>query len=983
MSPSSETPMWVTCSLNGTPISLELDTGAVISTLSYSDSIHAGANITATTQRARAYNGQYISFLGETTIKVFYNKESFFHKFYIVPDSQRSLLGRDLMNKCNIAIKFPDEVNNVSSISNDVLSHFDDYLDKKFQSNVQTTVHLDILDDAKPKFMKARSVPLKLQDKVEMELKRLEDRGTISKIYQSKWASPIVCVLKKNNEIRICADYSSTVNKYLDPVQTPLPTIDQVIQKVGKASTFSQIDLKEAFLQLPLDSASKLLTAINTPYGLYVYNYLPFGLTASPGIFQAYISQILDNIPDVICYQDDILIMSSNPTSHKSTLHKVLSTLRDHGLQINVNKSQFFIPEVKYLGYIFNKDGVFTDENKIKAILGAPSPTSVKQLQSFIGLCTYYQRFIPNFSDVLSPLYKLLKKDAPYIWGSEQQRSFNRIKQLFNTCNILKMFDPNLPVLVETDSSSYGIAGVLLQRNIDSKFWHPVQFISRTLNSAERNYSCLEREALSVVFALDKFKHFLLGSKFLIHNDHKPLMSLFAKYKPVPQSCSARVQRWCLKMAQYNYDFVYTRGLDNVQSDCLSRLPLQEIPKIEEPEELIFHVNIVDNQVISCQTIKEHTDADANLTELKQYIVQGSPRKITNPVLCKFKSIIPSLSILDGCIMYNSRVFIPGSLRKHVLKLFHKEHPGITAMKKLVRSLIWYPGLDSDVESIVSTCNICQSVRSKPSQNVYVTWPEPERPWCRVHIDHCFVENKILLVVIDAKTKYLEVEVVPSVSAHDTMDALTLIFSRHGLPNTLVSDNATSFSAQIFKDFIAKNNIEHVTPPPFSPQSNGLAERAVRVVKDLLKKSNDSKDSLKIRLARILLYYRTVPHATTAISPCVALNKRKYVTVQDKINPLYASKHKTNNICSRKITQFSVGSSVLAYNYGRGDKWLKAIVVRQTGVNTYDVLVEALDTGWKRHKSQLISASPKLQLNQNVNFEPHVAPQVRRSPRNV
>ena len=774
-----------------------------------------------------------------------------------------------------------------------------------------------------------------------------------------------------------------TVNKFLDPVQTPLPTIDQVINKIGDAKIFSQIDLKEAFLQLPLDYESQLLTTINTPYGLYSYRYLPFGLTASPGIFQSFISKILDNIPNVVCYQDDILIMSPDSKSHELTLHNVLTCLQKHGLKINVTKSKFFTNEVKYLGHIFNDTGVHTNPEKVRAILNAPSPSNIKQLQAFIGLCTYYHRFIPCFSDVMSPLYELLKKNVPYVWGTAQQISFDRVKSLFKSCNILQMFNPNLPIIVETDSSSYGIAGVLLQRETNSKFWHPVQFISRTLNSAERNYSCLEREALSVIFALDKFKHFLLGSKFHILNDHKPLMSLFAKHKSVPQSCSARVQRWCLKLCQYNYEFIYSKGKDNVQSDCLSRLPLADIPKINEPEELIFHVNIINDQFISFKTIGEYTNADSNLTLLKQYIVQGVPKRINNHILSQYKSVIPSLSIVKGCIMFGSRVFIPESIRHDVLTMFHRDHPGITVMKKLVRSLIWYPGLDSDVEKMISNCSICQSVRTKPSQNVYLSWPQTEYPWSRLHIDHCFINGKTILIVIDSKTKYLEAEIVTSTSAQDTLDALTLIFSRHGLPCTIVSDNATSFTAQIFKDFLMKNNIEHITSPPFSPQSNGQAERAVRVVKDLLSKCPDVKSSLKMRLARVLFHYRTIPQASTGVAPCMSLNSRQYVTIRDKINPMFAKDSNNSNACNNKISRFSIGDNVLAYNFGKGDKWLKATVVQRHGVNTYDVHIHDHDIIRKRHKSQLIKSTKELSLNYNVDSqnEPDTAPQLRRSPR--
>lgn len=222
------------------------------------------------------------------------------------------------------------------------------------------------------------------------------------------------------------------------------------------------------------------------------------------------------------------------------------------------------------MGFIFDSSGIHPNMAKIEAIAKAPSPCDLKQLQSFIGLCNFYSRFIDNFATHMAPLYSLLQKDASFTWNDVHHRAFETIKRLFLEGNILQHFNPNYETCIETDSSSYGLGAVLMQRESLYSPWLPVQFASRTLNPAEKNYSQLEKEALSVIFGTDKFCKFLLGAKFLIFNDHKPLHSLFAKFKPIPNSCSARVLRWALKLSQYDYHFEYSKGIDNVQSDCLS-----------------------------------------------------------------------------------------------------------------------------------------------------------------------------------------------------------------------------------------------------------------------------------------------------------------------------------------------------------------------------------------------------------------------------
>jgi len=828
------------------------------------------------------------------------------------------------------------------------MNEFKDYFADNGNSCVGETVSLNVQPDAKPTFARARTVPVRMREEVRSELQRLVNLGKISKVYSSEWASPTVNVMKSDGSVRICGDFSATVNKYLDPVHTPLPTIDEVIARVGTATVFSKIDLVNAFLQLPLNEESKVYTTINTLDGLYRYNYLPFGLTASPGIFQAFMNKLLNNIESVIVYQDDLLIMSPNREEHRNTLGKVLNILRKAGIKLNVSKSSFFTDEVQYLGHVFSSEGVHPNPEKVRAVHDAPSPENLKQLQAFLGLCNYYSRFIPGFSDVLSPLYYLLGKNVKFKWGPSQEESFQSVKKLLTSNKFLKMFNPKLETMLETDSSGYGIAAVLMQKHNNE--WFPVQYSSRTLNVHEKGYSNIEREGLSVVFGVEKFKHFLLGGQFTIKNDQQPLRKLLGCHSEIPTNCSARIQRWALRMSLFDYVFEYSKGINNVHSDCFSRLPLPDIDHECEPYELIFAIDTLEELPLNCGDIKKHTTLDPALSQLMSCIKYGWPIGNNDVKLSQYKHAVRDMTLMKGCILYNNRVVVPEQLRNRVLLQFHEGHPGICAMKSLARSLIWYPGLDNDITNLVKACSSCQVNQARPPKS-NLNWSLPSRVWGRVHIDHLFIENKTCLIAVDALSKYIECEVVSSTSVSDTIEALKQMFSRQGLCDLIVSDNASCFTAEKFREFLRLNDIDHITPPPYSPASNGQAERGVRVIKDLLKKCTD-QDSFKSRLAKALLYYRSTPHSVTQIAPSVSLNNRKLITVKDRINPKFCTNQRDK--IRTQMRQFEIGDTVQALNLRHGPKWLKATVVEKLGANIYNVHIHCYDIIWKRHLNQLL-----------------------------
>lgn len=309
-------------------VDMEIDSGAAVSVISEMDAAKVNAQIYPTSRQAAGYNGGSIDIIGETNLNVVYNNMSVFHKFLVVAGYKNNLFGRDMFSKFNVHVVVkPEQLFNVSY---SVLDEFSSYLSDKFQSCVTESVHLEVDKNAKPIYAKARQIPIRLRSNLKCELDRLVKLGILTPVYSSAWATPIVTVYKPDGSLRLCADFSCTVNKYLQPVNSPLVTVDEVIASIGNAKVFSKLDLSQAFMQIPIHSSSKKYLVINTSEGLYQFNYLPFGLTASPGIFQSFISKVLANIPGVICYQDDILIMSDDENSHNSALQSVLTKLKKH-----------------------------------------------------------------------------------------------------------------------------------------------------------------------------------------------------------------------------------------------------------------------------------------------------------------------------------------------------------------------------------------------------------------------------------------------------------------------------------------------------------------------------------------------------------------------------------------------------------------------------------------------------------------------------
>ena len=610
---------------------------------------------------------------------------------------------------------------------------------------------------------------------------------------------------------------------------------------------------------MELDDDSKAYTVINTHRGLFRFNCLPFGVSSAPAIFQRTMECLLNGIPQVIVYLDDILITGRTKKEHLHNLQLVLQRLSTAGLRLKQEKCEFLVPSISYLGHKIDSQGLHPLPDKIDAIVNAARPKSLTELKAFLGLLNYYGKFIPNLSSVLHPLYELLHSNCKWNWTSAREKAFVTAKSLLTSDNVLIHFDPSMDIVLACDASAYGIGAVLAHKMADGSE-RPVGFASRTLSPAEQKYSQIEKETLACVYGVKRFHSYLFGHKFCLVTDHKPLLSILHEHRSIPTTVSNRIQRWALTLSMYEYHISFKSSDSHCNADALSRLPSLSItadPPV--PCETILLLEHLDESPVSVAQIRSWTRRDSVLSRILQYIMSGWPDSLdpSDSSLKPFLNRKLELSVQDNVILWGNRVVIPSPARTALLQELHACHPGIARMKTLARMFVWWPGLDADIEAYVKECITCQSQRPAPPAAPIRPWSWPSTPWSRLHLDLAgpFLGH-MFLILVDAHSKWLEARILSSTTSSAIISSLRLIFAEFGLPSLIVTDNGPNFSSIEFELFLSRNGIKHILSPPYHPSSNGLAERNVQIFKrDMLKVK---KGTIADRLTRSVLQ----PHHT-------------------------------------------------------------------------------------------------------------------------
>ncbi len=682
----------------------------------------------------KTYTGEVVSPVGVIKVKVKLNKQKVKLPLYVVEGSAPPLFGREWLKKIRL------NWHEIKSVNKDtlqtVLSKHKNVFRKGLGllKGIEATVSLK--PQSQPRFCQARNVPYALKPKVEAEINRLLELGVISPVTCSNWATPIVPVVKKNGDVRICGDFKVTVNPALCVERYPIPRIEDLFASLAGGQRFTKLDLSNAYLQVPVTESSRKCLTITTSKGLFSYNRLPFGIASAPAIFQRAMDQILQGLSNVHCYLDDILVTGSDDEQHLKNVNAVLSRLDEFGLCVQREKCEFFKDSLEYLGHIIDAQGLHKSPENVRAIVDAPAPQNITQLRSFLGLLNYYSRFIPNLASVLAPLNALLCKGKQWLWSQGCEDAFDKAKNVLLSQSVLTHYNPQLPIRLACDASPYGVGAVISHILPDGQE-KPIAFASRTLSKAEQKYAQIEREALGIIFGVRKFYQHLYGRKFTLFRDHRPLTTIFSPTKAIPSMAAARLQRWALLLAAYNYDIQYRDGAHHCNADGLSRLPLPITPQVKLDTVELLQVKQLDALPVLCADVCKETRADPILSQVMEMVTTGRFLNVTNAnnMLAPYVNRKDELTTQQGCLMWGWRVVIPPKLRSRVLAELDTGHPGVVRMKAVARSYVWWPGIDIQVEQLAKTCQTCQQTQKAPGPSPLHPWKWPESPWQRIHVD--------------------------------------------------------------------------------------------------------------------------------------------------------------------------------------------------------------------------------------------------------
>ncbi|KAL6459687.1 hypothetical protein MHYP_G00314460 [Metynnis hypsauchen] len=936
---------FLTCTLNGVTVNALVDTGSSVSLIQPElATVVAGKLVTDIHERIAlsSVTGDPIGLLGLTELTIDVGKGPFRQQFWVGHINDPCILGKDLLSRVGAIIDCargsvlvsglpvetqsgrgvsePLGVNVCDSVRDTVEGPLDaglsaDPIDEMLKrscvglsetqqlrlrdligrfrtsfamserecTRTSLASHLINTGDAQPIKLRPHRLALAKRVVAERLVREMASTGVIEPS-SSPWSAPVVLAKKKDGNWRFCVDYRR-LNAVTKLDSYPLPRIDDTLDQLSGSAWFSSLDLRSGYWQVPLVEGDREKTAFSLGLALWHFTVLPFGLCNSPATFERLMERVLSGVPRSCCvvYLDDVLAHGPDFDSALSHLEVVLGAIQAANLKLNPAKCNLLRQRVSFLGHVVSGASVETDPKKTEAVRDWPTPRNAKMVRSFVGLASYYRRFIRGFADVAAPLHNLTRPNVKFCWSEEAERAFEELKGRLCNAPILAFPKMSERFIVDTDASDRGLGAVLSQVQDGSE--HVIAYYSRRLDKAERNYCVTRRELLAVVESLKHFRPYVYGVPFLLHTDHASLQWLMRFREPEGQLAC-----WISRLQEFSFEVVHRPGRSHSNADALSRWPCvaadcKHCARAEEKSAEIARCAAVSADVAGTAGI-----AQVSVEQLRD--AQRADRDLSWAVHALNESVTPSWGEEDPA--NGRRVFqvvIPRSLRDSVLRGVHGSpgagHFGVTKTLKRLRQRFDWPGCRADVELFVHCCDVC-AAKKGPSRAPRA----PLHPYqCGGPMERVAVDvlgpfpvtdsgNRFVLVAMDYFTKWPEAYAVPDQGAVTTADVLVReFFCRFGVPEELHSDQGRNFESEVMAEVCRILGIHKTRTTPLHPQSDGLVERfnrtqAAQLAMVVGKNQHDWDRHLPV----VLLAYRSAVQETTGFTPALLMFGRELRT---------------------------------------------------------------------------------------------------------